>query len=197
MSEVDPAVARLVEQLVSERTAGLEAQVAKLSTELAELRPRTVSDRATIIVFSGDMDKLLSAFIIASGAVAMGFEASMYFTFWGLAAIKKTTMYSGKSIVEKMLSLMLPGGPDDVPSSSMNMMGMGPMMFKSVMKTHNVETLPDLVKVAQDLGVRMVACQMSMGVMGIKREELIDGLEFGGVATYLGDATDSKITLYI
>lgn len=197
MSEVDPAVAALVERLVSERTAGLEAQVAKLSTEIAELRPRTVSDRATIIVFSGDMDKLLSAFIVASGAVAMGFEASMYFTFWGLSAVKKTTLYSGKSIVEKMLSLMLPGGPDDVPSSSMNMMGMGPMMFKSVMKTHNVETLPDLVKVAQELGVRMVACQMSMGVMGIKREELIDGLEYGGVATYLGDATDSKITLYI
>lgn len=197
MGEVDPAVAQLVEKLVNERTAALQAEVTKLSAEVTELRPRTLSDRATIIVFSGDMDKLLSAFIVASGAVAMGFEASMYFTFWGLAAIKKTTLYSGKSVVEKMLSLMLPGGPDDVPSSSMNMLGMGPMMFKSVMKKHNVETLPDLVKVAQELGVRMVACQMSMGVMGIKPEELIDGLEFGGVATYLGDATDSKITLYI
>lgn len=197
MGEVDPAVAQLVEKLVNERTAALQAEVTKLSAEVTELRPRTLSDRATIIVFSGDMDKLLSAFIVASGAVAMGFEASMYFTFWGLAAIKKTTLYSGKSVVEKMLSLMLPGGPDDVPSSSMNMLGMGPMMFKSVMKKHNVETLPDLVKVAQELGVRMVACQMSMGVMGITQEELIDGIEYGGVATYLGDATDSKITLYI
>lgn len=197
MSDVDPAVARLVEQLVAERTAGLSAEVERLSSELASLRPRTVSDRATLIVFSGDMDKLLSAFIIASGAVAMGLEASMYFTFWGLSAVKKTTIYSGKSVVEKMLSLMLPGGPDDVPSSNMNMLGMGPMMFKSVMKKHNVETLPDLVKVSQELGVRMIACQMSMGVMGIQREELIDGLEYGGVATYLGDATDSKVTLYI
>ncbi|MCC6646728.1 MAG: DsrE/DsrF/DrsH-like family protein [Polyangiaceae bacterium] len=197
MAEVDPAVARLVEELVTARTASLSAEVARLSGEVEALRPRTVADRATIIVFSGDMDKLMSAFIIASGAVAMGLEASMYFTFWGLAAVKKTTLYSGKSIVEKMLSLMLPGGPDDVPSSNMNMLGMGPVMFKSVMKKHNVETLPDLVKVSQELGVRMIACQMSMGVMGIGRDELIDGLEFGGVATYLGDATDSKVTLYI
>lgn len=197
MTEINPAVADLVERLVTERTAGLRAEVERLSGELAALRPRTVSDRATIIVFSGDMDKLMSAFIIASGAVAMGLEASMYFTFWGLAAVKKATLYSGKSVVEKMLSLMLPGGPDDVPSSNMNMLGMGPMMFKSVMKKHNVETLPDLVRVSQELGVRMIACQMSMGVMGIQREELIDGLEYGGVATYLGDATDSKVTLYI
>lgn len=197
LGEVEALIGDLVDKAVAERTAALSQKVEALESELAAVRARTTSDRATIIVFSGDMDKLMSAFIVASGCVAMGFEVSMYFTFWGLAAVRKSKVYSGKSIVEKMLAFMLPGGPSDVPSSNMNMLGMGPMMFKHVMKQHNVETLPDLIGVTRELGVRMVACQMSMGVMGIKPEELIDGLEYGGVATYLGDATDSKITLYI
>ncbi len=195
--EVEALLSRLVASAVDDRTRALTQKLEALEAELAAVRARTTSDRASIIVFSGDMDKLLSAFIIASGAAAMGLEVSLYFTFWGLAAVRRSKVYSGKSVVEKMLALMLPGGPDDAPSSSMNMLGMGPLMFKHVMKEHHVETLPDLIAVARELGVRMVACQMSMGVMGIRKEELIDGLEFGGVATYLGDATDSKITLFI
>lgn len=194
---IEALVEALVERKVGERTDALSAQVKALEGELAAIRARTTADRATIIVFSGDFDKLMSAFIVATGAVAMGFEASMYFTFWGLSAVRRSTTYAKKGIAEKMLAMMLPSGPADVPASRMNMMGVGPAMFKHVMDKNNVESLPDLVKLAQELGVRMVACQMSMGVMGITQEELIDGIEYGGVATYLGDATDSKITLYI
>ncbi|MDH5671224.1 MAG: DsrE/DsrF/DrsH-like family protein [Myxococcales bacterium] len=179
-----------VEDALGERLKALDQRI----EELAEGQ---LSDRATIVVFSGDFDRLMAAFIIATGAVAMGFEVSMYFTFWGLTALKKETRYKGKGILEKMVSVNLPGGPDSVGTSKMNMMGMGPLFFKALMKKNHVETLPDMIDLAREMEVRMVACQMSMGVMGIEKEELIDGIDYGGVATYLGDGTDSKITLFI
>jgi len=122
---------------------------------------------------------------------------SMFFTFWGLTALKKQTVYAKKSVPEKMISMMMPGGPASVGTSQMNMMGMGPAFFKMLMKKNNVESLPDLIEMAQDLEVKMVACQMSMGIMGITKDELLDEISYGGVATYLADAGDSKITLFI
>jgi len=155
------------------------------------------SNRATIVVFSGDMDKLIAAFIISTGAVAMGMDVSMYFTFWGLTALKKKTIIKGKPITEKLMGILLPSGPAHVGTSKLNMLGMGPMFFKYVMNKKNIETLPDLISLASEMGIRMVGCQMSMEVMGITREELIDGLDYGGVTTYLTDASDSKLTLFI
>jgi peroxiredoxin family protein len=96
-----------------------------------------------------------------------------------------------------MVAFMMPGGPASVPTSRMNMAGMGPLFFKHLMKQRNVEKLPNLVELIQELGVRMIACETSMMVMGVKREELLEGVEFGGVATYLEDAAKSKITLFI
>lgn len=197
---LDPALTAMIERMVDARVdarlAGFSAQVEEA---LARLRAQEgpQRDQASILVFSGDFDRLISAFIIATGAVAMGIEVSMYFTFWGLVALKKQTTFAGKTIEEKMLSAMLPGGPASTGTSKMNMLGMGPIMFKRVMAQNNVETLPGLIKLAQDLGVKLIACRMAMGVMGIKDEELIDGVEYGGVATYLGDAIESKITLFI
>ncbi len=197
---MDPALQAMIERMVDARVdarlAGFSAQV---EDALARLRPPEGAprDQASIIVFSGDFDRLISAFIIATGAVAMGIEVSMYFTFWGLVALKKKTTFAGKTIEEKMLAAMLPGGPESAGTSKMNMLGMGPIMFKRVMAQNNVETLPGLIKLAQEMGVKLVACRRAMGVMGIKDEELIDGVQSGGVATYLGDAIESKITLFI
>lgn len=195
--ELERLIEELVERKVQERLGGIEQTLASVQAQLERQASRGVSDRASILLFSGDFDKAISAFIIASGAVAMGLDASIYCTFWGLTVLKKQTLYGGKSIVEKMISMMLPSNAADLPASKMHMMGMGPLIFHHVMKNNNVETLPDLINVSRDLGVRLVACQMAMGVMGIKPEELIEGIEFGGVATYLGDSTDSKLTLFI
>ena len=96
-----------------------------------------------------------------------------------------------------MVALMMPSGPATVPTSRMNMAGMGPIFFKHLMKQRNVESLPDMVALVQELGVRMVACETSMGVMGLTRDELLEGIDYGGVATYLGDAARSKITLFV
>lgn len=155
------------------------------------------SQKATLVVFSGDMDKVMAAFIIASGAAAMGMDVTMFFTFWGLNSIRRGKRYKGKSVIGKMMAMMLPSGPDTLGTSKMNMLGMGPAFFKLAMKQRNVATLPQLIETARESGVRMVVCQMSLDVMGIQREELLDGLEYGGVATYIGEASQSSITLFI
>jgi len=200
-ARLDPALAalveKLVEQKVEERVGALSTRLTDAIDRIAAVETRLVSDRATILVFSGEFDKLMSAFIVATGAVAMGFEVSMYFTFWGLIGLKKQTVYSGKTLPEKMIAAMLPAGPHTTGTSKMNMGGLGPLFFKYMMANKNVETLPGMIAVAQELEVKMIACQMAMDVMGIKQEELIDGLEYGGAATYLADACDSKLTLFI
>lgn len=187
----------LVERKVAERFDRLQASIDQALGQLRAAPAAPLADRATLVVFSGDMDRLLAAFVIATGAAAMAMDVSMYFTFWGLTALKKTTSFAGKSLPEKLIAAMLPSGPSRVGTSRLNMLGLGPVFFKMMMQKNHVETLPDLIALARELGVRLIACQMSMGVMGIRKEELIDGLDYGGVGTYLGDASDSKITLFI
>jgi peroxiredoxin family protein len=187
----------LVERKVAERFDRLQASIDQALGQLRAAPAAALADRATIVVFSGDMDRLMAAFVIATGAAAMAMDVSMYFTFWGLTALKKTTNFAGKSLPEKLIAAMLPSGPSRVGTSRLNMLGLGPVFFKVLMKKNHVETLPDLIALARELGVRLIACQMSMGVMGIRKEELLDGLDYGGVGTYLGDACDSKITLFI
>ncbi len=194
---LEKTIEEMLDKKLNERFSSLEAQLEGLSQQLQAIQQDTLSDRVTLLVFSGDMDKLMSAFIIGAGAVAMGMEVSMYFTFWGLTALKKQNVYNGKSIPEKMMAMMLPTGPDKVGTSKMNMFGVGPAFFKMMMDKSNVETLPDLITINRELGVKMIACQMTMGVMGITKEELIDELEYGGAGTYIGEASDSKITLFI
>jgi peroxiredoxin family protein len=175
----------------------LEGDVAQSLQLSQKAQAGTLADRATIVAFSGDMDKLMTAFIIATGAAAMGMEVSMFFTFWGLAAVKKKVVYRGKGFLERMMAVMLPSGPQRLGTSKMNMLGAGPCFFRTVMRKKNVQSLPELVDMARDLGIKMMACEMSMGVMGITREEMIDDLEYCGVAAYLGDASDSRVTLFI
>jgi len=156
----------------------------------------TAPDKASIIVMSGDMDKVMGAFIIANGAAAFDMKVTMFFTFWGLKAIQKGNL-TGKSLMGRMLGVMNRGGLDAIGPSRLNMGGMGRWMFKKMMKNHNVTPLPVLVKQAQEQGVRLVACEMSCNVMEIDKKDFIDGVEMGGVATFISEAMDSKFSLFI
>ncbi|MFZ5647582.1 MAG: DsrE/DsrF/DrsH-like family protein [Bacillota bacterium] len=154
--------------------------------------------KKTIIVFSGELDKAMAAFVIANGAAAMGDEVVMFFTFWGLNILRKPeSVKVKKSFLQAMFGWMMPRGADKLGLSKMNFGGMGASMMKVVMKQRNVASLPELIKTAKEQGIKMVACTMSMDVMGITEEELIDGLEFAGVATYLGEADEANVNLFI
>ncbi len=155
-------------------------------------------NKKTIIVFSGDLDKAMASFIIANGAAAMGNEVSMFFTFWGLNILRKPDkIRTKKSFLEAMFGWMMPRGAGKLGLSKMNFGGIGAIMMKSIMKQKQVNTIQELIESAQALGVKMIACTMSMDVMGFKEEELIDGLEFAGVATYLGEADEANVNLFI
>ncbi len=152
----------------------------------------------TLVVFSGDLDKAIASFIIANGAKAMGNEVTMFFTFWGLNILRRPEPVSvSKDFMSNMFSKMMPRGSKKLGLSKMNMAGMGPMMIRKVMNDKNISSLEDLIQTGIKSGIRIVACQMSMDVMGITKEELIDGVEIGGVATYLNAADDSNVNLFI
>ena len=150
----------------------------------------------TMVVFSGDLDKAIAAFIIANGALTMGKKVTMFFTFWGLSILKKKNL-SKKSFIEKMFAMMLPKNSQDLPVSKMNFFGIGAKMIRSVMKKKNIMSLEELIKKAIDSGVNITACTMSMDVMGISKEELIDNINYGGVGQYLGEAEKSNNNLFI
>ncbi|MFZ5596157.1 MAG: DsrE/DsrF/DrsH-like family protein [Bacillota bacterium] len=154
--------------------------------------------KKTIIVFSGDLDKAMAAFVIANGAAAMGDDVVMFFTFWGLNMLRKPEKVKAKKgFLQAMFGWMMPRGADKLGLSKMNFGGMGASMMKTVMKQKKVQSLPELIETAKEQGIRMIACTMSMDVMGITGEELIDGLEFAGVATYLGEADEANVNLFI
>ncbi|MHC4554883.1 MAG: DsrE/DsrF/DrsH-like family protein, partial [Planctomycetota bacterium] len=143
------------------------------------------SKKKTIVVFSGDFDKAMAAFIIANGAAAMGSEVTLFFTFWGLNILRRAEHVSvEKNLIEKMFGWMMPRGATKLKLSKMNMAGMGTQMMQGIMKKKNVLSLPELIETAKQNGVRLVGCTMTMDLMGIRREELIDGVEEGGVAMY-------------
>ena len=176
---------------------GLTGGAAAAETGTAVVPGRTDSEK-TIVVFSGDMDKVMAAFIIANGAAAMGKKVTMFFTFWGLAALRKRPAPKvSKGLIEHAFGIMLPKGVAHMGISKWNMGGMGGAMMRWVMKQKNVDTLQDLMDTAMKNGVTIQACSMSMDVMGIKEEELIDGIEIVGVGTYLGAAETANHNLFI
>ena len=155
-------------------------------------------DGKTIIVFSGDLDKVLASFIIANGAAAMGRPVTMFFTFWGLNVLRRASRVKvQKSFIEAMFGGMMPRGAGKLKISKMNMGGMGTAMIRMVMRQKNVDSLETLIQKAMKAGVKIVACTMSMDIMGIQEKELIDGVELGGVGAYLGDAEESNVNLFI
>jgi len=170
----------------------------EMEGKLAEVRERTVDNAATIIVFSGDLDKVLAGFVLATGAAAAGLETSMFFTFWGLSALKKKGAAAGpKNIMERMFGVMTPSSSESLGTSKMNFFGMGSVMLRKMMKDKGIATLEELMALAREMDVKMIACTMSMDAMGVSKEELLDGLTYGGVATYMADAVRSRVTLFI
>ncbi|OWA34415.1 CoA-disulfide reductase [Saccharibacillus sp. O16] len=162
-------------------------------------QPGLAADPAsTMVVFNGDLDKAIAAFIIANGAAASGRKVTLFFTFWGLNIIRKPgSQAASKSFMGRMFDLMLPRSSHKLGLSRMNMMGVGPKMIRGLMKNHNVDSLESLIRSAADQGVEMVACQMSMDLMGIKQEELMDGVRIGGVGYYLGQASVANHNLFV
>ncbi len=156
------------------------------------------SKEKTMVVFSGELDKAIAAFIIANGAAAMGNNVTMFFTFWGLNVLRRPEPVSvSKDFMATMFSKMMPRGSKKLGLSKMHMAGMGPKMIRKVMADKNISSLEGLIKTGMDSGIRVVACQMSLDVMGLTKEELIDGVEIGGVATYLDAADDSNVNLFV
>lgn len=187
------------------RDKGISTAIIKKGTiqKVTEACPATAvttetKDNKTMVVFSGDLDKAIASFIIANGAASMGKKVTMFFTFWGLNILRK---HEGvpvkKNFIETAFGFMMPRGSKRLKLSNMHMMGMGSKLIRGVMKNKNISSLEDLIEQAMKNGVEVVACSMSMDVMGIKKEELIDGVKEGGVGYYLGEAEDSNVNLFI
>lgn len=158
----------------------------------------TIPEGKTIVVFSGDLDKILASFIIANGAASMGRPVTMFFTFWGLAALRRTEKRPlKKTWLESIFGTILPRGTKNLKLSKMHMGGIGTALMKRIMHDKGIDSLESLIQKALEANVKIVACTMSMDVMGIKKEELIDGIELGGVGAYLGDAEESNVNLFI
>jgi peroxiredoxin family protein len=179
--------------------AAVAAELAEMRQEIAELRERVPDDKAALVVFSGDLDRAVAAFVIATGAAASGLETTMFFTFWGLSVIKKKdgVATAKRDLMQKMFSMMTPGSSESLGVSKMNYFGVGATMLRTMMKKQEVSSLEELMEMARDLGVRMIGCTMSMDVMGVDKDQLFDGIELGGVAAFMGEASRARVSLFI
>lgn len=177
-------------QSLEERLSTLEQRVSQVEKSLPE-------DKVALIVFSGDLDRVLASFVIATGAAALGMEVSMFFTFWGLSVLKKDSKLAGKNLFEKMMAVMTPSNTTELPVSKMNYFGVGAKMMRKMMQDRNVDSLEDMIAMSREMGVEMLACEMSRDVFGIDEDELVDGLEPAGVATFLGESLTSRTNLFI
>jgi len=178
----------------------LSEQIEEMKGQLQTLARGAAEDKLSLIVFSGDLDKVLASFVLATGATAMGMDVVMFFTFWGTPVLRdKSKNVGDKDFMGKMFGTMLPKGAGGVKLSKMNMGGMGTTMMRSLMKKKNVASLEQLMELAAELGVRIFVCEMSMDLMGFKREEMIDypDLTYCGVAKFLEEAAESKVQLFI
>jgi peroxiredoxin family protein len=154
--------------------------------------------KTNIILFSGEYDKAMAAYIIANGAAAFDHEVTIFHTFWGLNALRKDEQVPvKKGFLEKMFGKMMPRGADKMGLSKMNFAGFGPKMIKEVIKKHNALPLPQLIEMAQEQDVKLVACTMTMDLLGLQKEELLENIEYAGVAAYIGDAEEGKVNLFI
>lgn len=184
----------------------VNVQIAQLQEQLDKLKKSVTKvtnarkDQLSMAVVSGDFDKILAAMVIGIAAAAMDTKVKMFFSFWALSALRdKKKSAKGKDIISKMFGIMLPKGKTALKLSNMNMCGMGPVMIKYLMKKQNVLSIDEMFKTAGELGIEIIVCEMSMGLMGFKKEELIDypNLSFAGAATFAADAGESAAQLFI
>jgi peroxiredoxin family protein len=190
----------VINTTMDERVETLEQRMAHLENELQAVKANMPDDQLSMVVFSGDLDRILAAFIIATGAAAMYEKVVMFFTFWGTSVLRdlqKTV--TKKDLIPRMFGQMLPKGAGQLRLSQMNMAGIGTRMLKGLMKKKGVMSLEDLMKTAADFGVEIIVCEMSMDLMGFKMDEFIDypNISLAGAATFLQEAGRSKVTLFI
>jgi peroxiredoxin family protein len=189
--------------------AGLEQRMETLEREFqafrASVSERNASaasdreDRLSMIVFSGSLDRLIAAFVLATGAAAMGMSVDMFFTFWGTSALRKANVHVPKTFIEKMFGWMLPKGSKKLPLSQMNMGGAGPLMIRGLMKKKGVASVEEMIALAAELGVKINICTMSMDLLGMREGEMIDypALSYCGVAKFLETAAPGKMTMFL
>lgn len=174
----------------------LMERMAKLEEKIEFLEEQVPDDRITIVVFSGSLDKMFAAFIIATGALAMGHEVSMFFTFWGINALRRERILEGKGWKEKAFSMLTPPTSDHMGISQLNFFGLGARMMRELMQEKNVHSFEELFSLTQEMGAKMIVCGMSQDVMGIHPDEIHE-VEDGGVAAMLADGFKSKATFFI
>lgn len=155
-------------------------------------------EKFNLVVFSGDLDKVLAAFILATTAASMGMEVSMFFTFWGLNVLRKKKLTSGKNILQKMMNFMNKGGAGRLPLSKFNMLGAGPAMMKIMMQQSKIPSIEEFIKMSKGLGIQLIACTTTFSFMGFGKEDFIDGVDsYAGAATFLQLAREGKISYFI
>ena len=192
----------------AERLAKLESEFAVIKGTLGELTASRAlelragdgrDDRLSLLVFSGSLDRLIAAFVLATGAAAMGMKVSMFFTFWGTSALRRDAARVEKTLLERMFGWMLPKGVKKLPLSQMNLGGAGPLMIRHVMKKKGVASVEEMLALSAELGVELTVCSMSMELLGMKEAELVEypGLSFCGVAKFLETAAPGKLTLFL
>jgi peroxiredoxin family protein len=204
------APAQLLAPSQESRLSALESEVRALARASLEqrsqleagselLRGAGQQEKLSLIVFSGSLDRLIAAFVLATGAAAMGMKVCMFFTFWGTAALRRDSVQVKKTLLERLFGWMLPKGLKKLPLSQMNMAGGGPLMIRYIMKKNGVASVEDMLELSKELGVELNVCTMSMELLGLKPEELIDypGRSFCGVAKFLETAAPGKITMFL
>ena len=160
--------------------------------------PAGRQEKFTIVVLSGDLDKVLAAFICATTAAAMGMEVTMFFTFWGLNVLRKKKWMSGRDILQRMMSLLNRGGADRLPLSKFNLLGMGPFFMKRMMRKSKIPSINEFIKLAKGAGVKFIACTTTFHFMGFKKEDFIEEVDtFAGAATFIEASRESKISYFI
>jgi peroxiredoxin family protein len=192
------AIAQLAPS-VEERLAALETEMRALAGSVELAKGAAQQDKLSLIVFSGSLDRLIAAFVLATGAAAMGMQVSMFFTFWATAALRKDNVQVKKTLLERMFGWMLPKGVKKLPLSQMNMAGGGPAMIRFIMKKNGVASVEEMIELSKELGVELNVCTMSMDLLGMKPDELIDypGKTYCGVAKFLETAAPGKITMFL
>ena len=180
-------------------TPDLQEAIEQLSARVDALENSAGNDRLSIGVMSGNLDTTIAAFIIALGAIAYDMEVDMFFTFWATAALRDPQKAARKGFLDKMFGWMLPGSSQSLPLSKMQMAGIGPKMIRSVMKARGVKSLEQLMKEAGEYGVRIHVCEMSMGVMGLKEEEMIDypSIDYVGVGSFIQMIGESRQVVFL
>lgn len=178
------------------RLVALEAEVKRLGGLVGTGGQQ---EKLSLIVFSGSLDRLIAAFVLATGAAAMGMQVSMFFTFWGTSALRSDNVRVKKGLLARLFGWMLPKGVKKLPLSQMNMAGGGPRMIRYVMKKNGVASVEEMIELGKELGVELHVCTMSMELLGIEPDELIDypNKTFCGVAKFLETAAPGKITLFV